>query len=106
MFTKLWKLYLASALLIVAFFSLFIRFVPWLFGSYPITVIDQFNLKNTPPPEGAQSFAINHGSAMYFNEPIPSEIPILTIAVVVAFIFVITALKLLDYKIKRLKNGT
>lgn len=102
MFNAKWKIKLISTPLIVAFFGLFIRYVPWLFGSKPIHIVEDSGVDNLPAPVGALSYAINHGSAMYYYEPIPSEAPVQTTLVILAFIIVIGSLKYLDIKSKRL----
>ena len=100
------KLYLAGIPLVALLFGIFIRYVPWLFGSKPINQIGEHNLSNTPPPDGAISFAINHGKAIYYFEPTPSETPIQTACVVIAFFVCIACLGYIAKKLEALRNDT
>jgi hypothetical protein len=106
MLNKKWKIYLISAPLLIAFFWLFVRYVPWLFGSHPINRLNEFVLENTPAPEGALSFAINHGRAMYFYEPVPGEVRLQAFLVIVSFFVIIALLFLLGVKHRNLDNDT
>jgi len=69
--------------------GLFIRFIPWITSSELISKLVEHNLSNDSPPSWAQSFAINHGEAMYYKESVPSEEPIFTALVVLSFVAVI-----------------
>jgi hypothetical protein len=106
MFDKPWKIRIAQVPLIIAFFGLFIRFVPWLFGSKPISDIYNYDLDNLPPPDNALSFSINHGSAIYFNEKIPSEEPNMVMLAISSFLIVFVLLFLLGMKLKKIENDT
>lgn len=93
-----WKYRIVISIHFIVFIVLFVRFVPWLFGSKPITEITSYNLTNLPSPDWALSFAINHGSAMYYKQPIPGETPLLTFFVVLSFLLVFVSGKYFEKK--------
>ena len=84
--------------------GLFIRFIPWLTSSEPVSSTINYNLRNGIPPEWAQSFAINHGNAMYYKESIPSEEPILASIVVLSFIALFISGYFFNKKFKENEN--
>jgi len=104
MLTLKWKYRVAVSIHFIVFMALFIRFVPWLFGSKSVAEVTNYNLSNLPAPEWALSFTINHGSAMYYKQPIPAEIPLFTFCVVLSFLLVIASGKYFEKKYKTSNN--
>jgi hypothetical protein len=72
---------IVAMLLFVTMLGLHLTFTPWLFDSHPIDEIQYYELENVPAPSDAQSFAINHGSAIYYEDGVPSEHPIKRITI-------------------------
>ena len=66
----------AMLLVFVAMMAMFLTFTDWILGAQPISEIEYFELENTPPPEYARSFSINHGSAIYYRDDVPSKHPL------------------------------
>lgn len=99
------KLYIVAVPLIGFLFVLFIRYVPWLFDSKPIDTIGDHDLSNLPPPDWAMSFAINHGEALYYYAPVPSQSPIQTTFVVLAFFLSFACLGFIGRRLQDLSNN-
>ena len=68
-----------------AIMVLFLSYVGWILGSKPIAEIGMHELDNTPPPEYARSFSINHGSAIYYRDGVPSQHPMKRNTILAAF---------------------
>jgi len=67
---------------------IFFNYLPWLISREPIENINNYKTINLPPPEGATSFSINHGQAVYYFDKTPLELSI----VILAFIISVSAL--------------
>ena len=92
MLSKL-KNYLLATPPVLVIFYLFITYVPWLLGSQPIENIVNYELSNLPPPEGAVSFAINHGAALYYFEKMQLELTCASLAFFVSIAVVALLMK-------------
>lgn len=55
---------------------LFWQYIPYVFGKKPIDAIGKYTLENTPPPDWAVYFAINHGRAIYYAEKSTLEVSV------------------------------
>jgi hypothetical protein len=89
MLNNRWQRRMVSTIIFVVFLGLFIRYIPWLFSSQPIELVYASGISNLPPPEGAMSFSINQGIALYYDEPVPRETPWQTFIVATYFVIVI-----------------
>ena len=76
--------YLISIPFILTIGYIFFNYLPWLINREPIEMISQYELSNLPPPEGAVSFSINHGQAIYYFEKTPLELTIVLIALIIS----------------------
>jgi hypothetical protein len=65
----------ARILLFVPLGGLHLIFTPWLFASHPIKDLKYYEIDNEPAPPEAKSFAINHGSAIYYVDSVPADHP-------------------------------
>ncbi|MBD3668379.1 MAG: hypothetical protein HUJ16_10485 [Kangiella sp.] len=101
-----WKIIVAAIPFALICFYMFLRYVPWLFASEPIEMIEFHDVSNDKVPEGALSFAINHGKAMYYFEPVPSEALSLACTVVAIFSIAFLVLLYLGRNLKKLDNVT
>ena len=54
---------------------MFLTYTGWILGACPMSEIEYFELENTPPPDYARSFSINHGTAVYYRDDVPSNHP-------------------------------
>lgn len=103
-FNKLWKIAVVMVLLGIMFFGMFLVYIPWLLSSIPIEMIDQYEVKNIPPPEGALSFAINHGKAMYFYRSASSENLSFSYIIMLTFLVIMIAYSYMAHKYVKLKK--
>jgi hypothetical protein len=75
----------AMALILAVMMAMFLNYTGWIFGARPIAEIEHYELDNTPPPDYARSFSINHGSAVYYRDNVPSKHPTKRNTIVAAF---------------------
>ncbi len=95
------------ALLFIPLIGLHLAFTPWLFASNPVSALEYHELKNEPAPEWASSFAINHGSAIYYKDKIPKFHPVKRFTILgVGFLLWVSMLILIYRAHKRDKNAT
>jgi hypothetical protein len=94
------------ALLFIPLMGLHLVFTPWLFASKPIEALEYHELKNEPAPDWANSFAINHGSAIYYKDK-PSEFhPIKKNTILGVAIFLWISLLILIYRAHKREKMT
>lgn len=67
-------------------FYIFFNYAPWALSNKPIENINNYQLSNLPPPEGAVSFAINHGAAIYYYEKTQLELVGVSIALLISIV--------------------
>ena len=78
------KTYLIASPFVGVIYYIFFNYVPWLIANEPIENIKNYNLSNLPPPDGAISFAVNHGAAIYYYEKTQLELFAVSIALLVS----------------------
>ena len=81
-------------------YYIFFNYAPWLSAKEPIENLKNHNLSNLPPPDGAISFAVNHGAAIYYYEKTQLELIVVSTALL-ASISVVVFLAVTSYR-----NGT
>ena len=92
-FTEFWRLVgrptglIAAAMLVIflVMMFLFLTYTGWVLGARPMSELAHYELENTPPPEYARSFSINHGSAVYYRDDVPSKHPVKRNVILAAF---------------------
>ena len=72
-------------LIFVLMMAMFLSYADWILGAQPIAEIGYYDLENTPPPSHARSFSINHGTAIYHRDGVPSEHPVKRNSILGAF---------------------
>lgn len=79
----------------------FVRYVPWVVSSKPISALSYHELQNEPAPKWANSFAINHGRAIYYKDYPSNERPGKRVTLVIIFFLLFGLLLYLIYGQKR-----
>lgn len=69
------RMAVAMALVFTVMLAMFVHYSGWILGARPLSEIEHYELDNTPPPDYARSFSINHGSAVYYRDDLPSKHP-------------------------------
>ena len=82
------KTYLVASPFVVIIYYVFFSYAPWVLSNKPIANIDNYELSNLPPPDGAVSFAINHGAAIYYYEKTQLELVVVSLALFISIVVV------------------
>jgi len=94
------KNYLVVVSSTVVIFYILFNYAPQFFISEPIANMTNYQLSNSPAPEGAISFSIYNGAAIYYYEKTKLEL------ICVLFALLISLTLLINILIKISKNKT
>lgn len=90
-----------ALVLFISLLGMHITYTPWLIGSEPIEAIDKYDIDNKPAPESAKSFAVNHGSAVYYEDGVPKQHPIKSIGIIVIALLLWVGILAIMYRAHR-----